>query len=235
MASCMQTKHYIFLFFVPFVFVSRVNAQDNKLQTLAQLYDQGYYKMVYRKAVRLLANPNYDNAKEPAKYKELAASELAKNPRWAKRHSGEYHRSEKSNNALLKPSKQLDFQSSQLLQEAQNYIGVPYKWAGTDPSGFDCSGFTCYLFEKQGIKLPRRASEQFAYCQPIAPHEAKAGDLVFFSNGGEVNHVGILVSSSGAPKQMIHASSSIGVSIADVEVSPYWSVRVVGYGRVSTK
>lgn len=234
MASCMQTKHLFFLFFVPFVFVSRVNAQDNKLQTLVQLYDQGYYKMVYRKAVRLLANPTYDNTKEPAKYKELAAFELAKNPRWAKRHSDGYYRSDKFNEAPPKPSKQLDFQSSQLLREAQNYIGVPYKWAGTDPTGFDCSGFTCYLYEKQGLKLPRRAIDQYAYCQPIAANEAKAGDLVFFSDGVEVNHVGILVSSRGAPKQMIHASSSIGVSIADIETSPYWSVRVIGYGRVTT-
>ncbi len=232
MASCMQTKHFIFLFFVPFAFVFRVNAQDNKLQTLAQLYDQGYYKMVYRKAVRMLSNPTYDNSIEPAKYKELAASELAKNLRWAKRHLGENQRSNQSKDAPPKPSKQLDFQSSQLLQEAQNYIGVPYKWAGTDPTGFDCSGFTYYLYEKQGITLPRRASDQYAYCQTIEAHEAKAGDLVFFSNGGEVNHVGILVSSGDAPKQMIHASSSIGVSIADIETSPYWSKRVVGYGRV---
>ncbi len=156
----MQIKHFIFFFFVPFVFVSRVNAQDNKLRTLAQLYDQGYYKMVYRKAVRMLANPTYDNAIEPAKYKELAASELAKNTKWAKRHLGANQRFNQSKDAPPKPSKQLDFQSSQLLQEAQKYIGVPYKWADTDPSGFDCSGFTYYLFEKQGITLPRRASDQ---------------------------------------------------------------------------
>ena len=232
MASCMQIKHFIFFFFVPFVFVSRVNAQDNKLRTLAQLYDQGYYKMVYRKAVRMQNNPTYDNAIEPAKYKELAASELAKNTKWAKRHLGANQRFNQSKDAPPKPSKQLDFQSSQLLQEAQKYIGVPYKWAGTDPSGFDCSGFTYYLFEKQGITLPRRASDQHTYCQKIEASEAKAGDLVFFSNGGEVNHVGILVSSGDAPKQMIHASSSIGISIADIEASPYWRARVVGYGRV---
>jgi cell wall-associated NlpC family hydrolase len=235
MASFMQTRRLLFLSFFLWIFGSYAKAQDHKLQTLAQLYSQGYYKMVYRKASRLLANPTYDYSKDPAKYKQLAAIELAKNPKWAKRHSGEYLSMEKSNEAPPQPSKQGNFQAQQLLQEAQKYIGVPYKMAGIDPNGFDCSGFTCYLFEKKGIELPRRATDQYEYCQPISAQEATAGDLVFFSNGGEVNHVGILVSSNGAPKQMIHASSSIGVSIADIETSPYWSKRVVGYGRVTKK
>ena len=62
-------------------------AQDHKLQTLEQLYQQGYYKLVYRKAGRLLMNPAYDSNTEPLKYRQLAGQELAKNPRWAKRHA----------------------------------------------------------------------------------------------------------------------------------------------------
>jgi cell wall-associated NlpC family hydrolase len=80
--------------------------------------------------------------------------------------------------------------------------------------------------------LPRRAADQYAYCQKIAPEEAHAGDLVFFSNGAQVNHVGILISEKGALKQMIHSSSTLGISIVDLETSAYWKPKVVGYGRI---
>lgn len=220
--------------FVVFFLTSNAIAQDAKIETLKQLYGQGYYKMVYRRAGRLLMNPAYDNRKEPSQYRKLAVQELAKNPKWAKRHALEIEGTQKQ--ATVAPNEranqQFTTEARQLLDEAQLYLGVPYKAAGNDPTGFDCSGFTCYVFEKQGVKLPRRAADQFAFCQPISAHEAKAGDLVFFSNGTEVNHVGILTSAKNAPKQMIHASSSIGISIVDIETSTYWQSRVAGYGRV---
>jgi len=209
-----------------------VAAQDNKLQTLAQLYSQGHYKLVYRKAGRLLMDPAYDQSKDPAKYRQLAALELAKNPNWAKRHALELEWMEKPTDANVKVTTQGSAQTQLLLKEAQKHIGVPYKVAGTDPTGFDCSGFTCYVFEKQGVKLPRRAMDQYSFCQVIDPEKAAAGDLVFFSDGNTVNHVGILISEKGAPKQMIHSSSSIGISIVDIETSTYWQTRIAGYGRV---
>jgi cell wall-associated NlpC family hydrolase len=210
----------------------KVAAQDNKLRTLSQLYSQGHYKLVYRKAGRLLMNPAYDQNKEPAQYRQLAALELAKNPNWAKRHAQELAWIEKPVHTSTEQNFQVDFQTQQLLKEAQKHIGVPYKAAGTDPAGFDCSGFTCYIFEKQGVKLPRRAMDQYSFCQAIDPEKALAGDLVFFSDGNTVNHVGILISEKGAPKQMIHSSSSIGISIVDIETSTYWQTRIAGYGRV---
>lgn len=220
--------------FVVFFLAANAIAQDAKIETLKQLYGQGYYKMVYRRAGRLLMNPAYDNRKEPSQYRKLAIQELSKNPKWAKRHSLEIEWMEKPKTAVSneKATEQFATETRQLLDEAQLYLGVPYKAAGNDPTGFDCSGFTCYVFEKQGVKLPRRAADQFTYCQPISAQEAKAGDLVFFSNGAEVNHVGILTSAKNAPKQMIHASSSIGISIVDIETSTYWQSRVAGYGRV---
>ena len=220
--------------FVVFFFASNAIAQDAKIETLKQLYGQGYYKMVYRRAGRLLMNPAYDNRKEPSQYRKLAIQELAKNPKWAKRHAIEIEWMQKPANvaADAPATEQFAAEARQLLDEAQLYLGVPYKAAGNDPTGFDCSGFTCYVFEKQGVKLPRRAADQFTYCQPISAQEAKAGDLVFFSNGAEVNHVGILTSAKNEPKQMIHASSSIGISIVNIEQSTYWQGRIVGYGRV---
>lgn len=233
----MPIKRFFGLFIFLGFFTQNTSAQDHKIQKLEQLYQQGYYKLVYRKAGRLLMNPAYDNNQAPLKYRQLAAQELAKNPRWAKRHALEIewaYRQEDPANTTKQTAQQTNAQVQLLLKNAKAQLGVPYKWAGTDPSGFDCSGFTSYVFEQAAIQIPRRAVEQYAYCKPVAPTEACAGDLVFFSNGGEVNHVGLLISAKGAPKQMIHASSSIGISIVDIDASAYWSVRIVGYGRVPT-
>jgi cell wall-associated NlpC family hydrolase len=232
MVSFTRTKLALSGLFFLLSFGQKVAAQDNKLQTLAQLYSQGHYKLVYRKAGRLLMDPAYDQSKDPAKYRQLAALELAKNPNWAKRHALELEWMEKPTDANVKVTTQGSAQTQLLLKEAQKHIGVPYKVAGTDPTGFDCSGFTCYVFEKQGVKLPRRAMDQYSFCQVIDPEKAAAGDLVFFSDGNTVNHVGILISEKGAPKQMIHSSSSIGISIVDIETSTYWQTRIAGYGRV---
>ena len=204
-------------------------------QKLDVLLSQGYYKLVYRKAKRLAQNPAYDQSNIPAKYRQLAAQELAKNPIWAKRHAQEGEWSSWSSPATSKPAAQVvkgSAQTQKLLDEAQKHLGVPYKEAGLDPTGFDCSGFTCYVFEQNGVSLPRRAAEQYNYCQKIDPEEAHAGDLVFFSNGTQINHVGILISEKGALKQMIHSSSSIGISIVEIETSAYWKPKVVGYGRI---
>jgi cell wall-associated NlpC family hydrolase len=232
MVSFTRTKLALSGLFFLLSLGQKVAAQDNKLQTLAQLYSQGHYKLVYRKAGRLLMDPAYDQSKDPAKYRQLAALELAKNPNWAKRHALELEWMEKPTDANVKLTTQGSAQTQLLLKEAQKHIGVPYKVAGTDPTGFDCSGFTCYVFEKQGVKLPRRAMDQYSFCQVIDPEKAAAGDLVFFSDGNTVNHVGILISEKGAPKQMIHSSSSIGISIVDIETSTYWQTRIAGYGRV---
>lgn len=198
---------------------------------------QGHYKIVYRKAKRLAQNPAYDKSELPEKYRQLAAQELAKNPIWAKRHALELEWMSRSTentavNAGIKQGTQSSAKTQKLLNEAQKHLGVPYKEAGIDPTGFDCSGFTCYVFEQNGVSLPRRAADQYAFCQKIDPEEAHAGDLVFFSNGTQINHVGILISEKGARKQMIHSSSSLGISIVELETSSYWKPKVVGYGRI---
>jgi len=110
-------------------------------------------------------------------------------------------------------------------------LGVPYVSAGDNPSGFDCSGFTTYVMNNAGVKLPRRAKDQYEAAQKIKERDAQIGDLVFFSNGTEISHVGIIISELGKPKTMIHASSSKGISIVEIDSSNYWKPRVAGYGR----
>lgn len=117
-----------------------------------------------------------------------------------------------------------------IIQLADDYLGVPYVFGGNDPSGFDCSGYTSFVLNKFNIPIPRRAVEQYEASKKINEEVAHMGDFVFFSNGGEVNHVGILVNKPGAEKAMIHASSSKGIQLISIEQSSYWKSRVVGYG-----
>lgn len=119
----------------------------------------------------------------------------------------------------------------EIISFAKKQLGVPYVSAGDNPSGFDCSGFTTYVLNNAGVKLPRRAKDQYEASQKIKEKDAQIGDLVFFSNGTEISHVGIIISKLGKPKTMIHASSSKGISIVEIDSSNYWKPRVAGYGR----
>lgn len=117
--------------------------------------------------------------------------------------------------------------ASSILSIANRYIGVPYVFGGTSPSGFDCSGFTRYVYAKVGIDLPRMADEQYSVGREISMANLQPGDLVFFTTYlPGVSHVGIYMGNH----QFINASNE-GVSIADMD-SSYWSSRFVGAKRV---
>ena len=118
-----------------------------------------------------------------------------------------------------------------MIEFAQGFVGTPYVWAGEEPGGFDCSGFTSYVFSQQGKKIPRVSRDQYASSVKVEPADACIGDLVFFGQEGIVSHVGILVNEPGKPKRMIHSSSSKGVMFQDIDNSKYYSTRVIGYGR----
>ena len=121
-------------------------------------------------------------------------------------------------------------QRNEIVEYAKKQIGVPYVWSGVDPSGFDCSGFTGYVFKNFEKSIPRRAVDQENQSVKVKQKNAQKGDLVFFDNGSGVSHVGIIVSEKGAPLQMIHASSSKGVIITDITQSDYWLQRIYSFG-----
>lgn len=118
-----------------------------------------------------------------------------------------------------------------MIEFAQKFVGTPYVWAGEAPGGFDCSGFTSYVFSQQGKKIPRVSRDQYASSVKVEAADACIGDLVFFGQEGVVSHVGILVNEPGKPKRMIHSSSSKGVMFQDIDNSKYYATRVIGYGR----
>lgn len=118
-----------------------------------------------------------------------------------------------------------------MIEFARGFVGTPYVWAGEAPGGFDCSGFTSYVFSQQGKKIPRVSRDQYASSVKVEAADACIGDLVFFGQEGVVSHVGILVNEPGKPKRMIHSSSSKGVMFQDIDSSKYYASRVIGYGR----
>ncbi|WP_394581113.1 C40 family peptidase [Cytobacillus firmus] len=104
-----------------------------------------------------------------------------------------------------------------VLAEAQKYIGVPYKWAGTAPDGFDCSGFIYYVLNKSGSTLGRYSTDGY-YSRSYYISQPQPGDLVFFENTYRqgISHMGFYIGNN----QFIHASSN-GVEITSLENSYY--------------
>jgi cell wall-associated NlpC family hydrolase len=99
--------------------------------------------------------------------------------------------------------------AARVLRTADQYVGVPYVWGGNTPKGFDCSGFTKYVFAKNGVTLPRTSREQSRAGDGVALDfdSMRPGDLLLFAEPGEaISHVAIYVGSG----RIIHASSAMG-------------------------
>ena len=108
--------------------------------------------------------------------------------------------------------------------------GSPYRNGGADPSGFDCSGFTQYVYGQYGITLPRAVVEQYKLGQPVATGHLAAGDLLFFSTvAAGPTHVGIALGGD----EFVHAPSSAGVVRVEHLSGAYWSTRFLGARRVA--
>lgn len=124
----------------------------------------------------------------------------------------------------------------EILAFSKKHLGKPYKFSGKGPNGFDCSGFTAYVFRNFGYKLNSSSSGQDRQFPTIAKKEDLAiGDLVFFegrSRNGQVGHVGIVTEVySNKIFKFIHSSTTSGVIISS-STEPYYSSRYLRGGRV---
>jgi cell wall-associated NlpC family hydrolase len=120
------------------------------------------------------------------------------------------------------PEAKSSLNADALIAEAKKHIGVPYVWGGTTPSGFDCSGFLHYVYNKQGITIPRTVAT--IWNQTTAVANPQKGDIVFFTTyAAGASHAGIYIGDN----KFIHAGSSTGVTITDMNNS-YWKPRYLG-------
>jgi len=112
--------------------------------------------------------------------------------------------------------------------------GAPYRNGGSEPSGFDCSGFVWYVFDQHGIPLPRTVTEQFQLGSHVDKGDVHAGDLVFFDtsgpglSGAHATHVGISIGGD----EFVHAPSTKGQVRVERLGSGYWSARFLEARRV---
>ncbi len=114
---------------------------------------------------------------------------------------------------------------------AKKLVGVPYRWGGSDPSGFDCSGLIWYVGRQVGKPLPRGLQGQFNAGPHPARDDLKPGDLVFFQNTymPGLSHNGVYVGNG----QFVHAADEASGVVTSSLSAAYWSTRYFGATRVS--
>jgi hypothetical protein len=133
------------------------------------------------------------------------------------------------NNGALSGNSQTNPQGdNEIINTAKSFLGTPYQWGGTSPSGFDCSGFTQYVLAQNGKSIPRTSQEQFASGQAVDKSQLQAGDLVFYnwSGGTEATHVGIYEGNG----KMIHAPHK-GDVVKEVDFNSYGQNAYLGARR----
>jgi cell wall-associated NlpC family hydrolase len=117
-----------------------------------------------------------------------------------------------------------------LVGTALDLRGSPYRDGGSDPRGFDCSGFTQYVFARHGVAIPRATRDQFKLGKTVDSDDLEPGDLLFFTTTAPgASHVGIAVGTD----QFVHAPSSSGVVRVERLTSGYWSQRFIGAKRIA--
>ncbi len=111
---------------------------------------------------------------------------------------------------------------------ALDQVGVPYRYGGNSPSGFDCSGLVQYSYLQAGVITPRTTGQLWSTAQPVSNTELRKGDLLFFRIGGKMSHVGLYVGG----RRFVHApQSGRSVSVASLD-APYYRRALIGAGRI---
>jgi cell wall-associated NlpC family hydrolase len=107
-------------------------------------------------------------------------------------------------------------------------VGVPYRYGGQSPSGFDCSGLVHYAYLEAGVATPRTTRQLWSVARTIEQNELQAGDLLFFRIDGKMSHVGMYL----GERRFVHApQSGHTVSVASLEM-PFYRQALIRAGRI---
>jgi len=134
----------------------------------------------------------------------------------------------------------LEFSNSEFINDiisySKKFLGTPYKYAGTSPIGFDCSGFIYYVFGNFGLRITRTSYSMAEFGETVRLSKVRPGDLLFFKgrnlNSSNVAHVALVVESTDNGILMIHSSSSRGVVIDNFSKSKYFIPRFLKAKRL---
>ena len=134
--------------------------------------------------------------------------------------------------APVKNSKEVD----DLINFAKRFLGTPYRYAGSTPSGFDCSGFISYIFGNFGLSLVHSSYGMAELGETVRLSEIRPGDLMFFKgsdiNSTRVGHVAMVVEVTPEAIKFIHSSTSRGVTIENFKTSKYFIPRFIKAKRL---
>jgi cell wall-associated NlpC family hydrolase len=138
----------------------------------------------------------------------------------------------KSDSLPKKNSKQVD----DIISYAKKFLGTPYRYAGTTPSGFDCSGFISYVMGNFGLDLVHSSYGMAEFGETVKLSDIQPGDLMFFKgsnvNSTRVGHVAMVVEVSPEAIKFIHSSTSRGVVIENFKTSRYFIPRFLKAKRL---
>lgn len=138
----------------------------------------------------------------------------------------------KSDTIIKRNSQQVD----ELISFAKKFLGTPYRYSGTTPSGFDCSGFINYVFGNFGFELTRTSYGLAEFGQTVKLSDIQPGDLMFFKgsnpNSSQVGHVAMVVEVTPDAIKFIHSSTSRGVIIDNFKTSKYYIPRFIKAKRL---
>lgn len=128
--------------------------------------------------------------------------------------------------AVSEPSKRLSV-GERAAAVALDQVGVPYRYGGTSPNGFDCSGLVQYSYTQAGVRVPRTTRQLWSAVHTVGRGDLQPGDLLFFSIEGKMSHVGMYLGG----QRFVHApQSGRTVSVASLE-SPFYKSALTRAGR----
>lgn len=110
---------------------------------------------------------------------------------------------------------------------ALDQVGVPYRYGGSTPNGFDCSGLVQYSYTQAGVHVPRTTRQLWSSASTVSRNDLRAGDLLFFNVEGKMSHVGMYL----GERRFVHApQSGRTVSVASLD-SPFYRSALTRVGR----